>query len=248
MPAITIFDSKEEVPESLRESAQEVDGKFHVDASALTSKLQEILGEKKTRDAEVRRLKAEFEKYKDLDPEKAREALQNIQDAEAEKLKAKGDWDSREKALKSGFDTEKTAWTAEKSTYETALDDLVIFNELARVGALPEVKLRDAELIQPHISRFVKRKGLKDYEVLDASGQVRYGPDGNPLKLDSFLRELREHPKMSIFFEATGASGSGAPSSTGGAGKSKTMKRAEFDKLDPISAMEAVKAKVAIVD
>jgi hypothetical protein len=247
VPAITIFDSQEEIPENVRDKATEVDGKFHVAADALIANYNQTLAEKKDRDAKLKKLTADFEKFKDLDPEKAREALNKIQEAEDKALKVKGDWDSREKALKSGFDTEKTTWATEKSEYETALDELVIFNELSRAGSLPEVKLRDAELIQPHIKRFVKREGKKDYKILDEVGEVRYGSDGKPLRLDSFLRELREHSKMSIFFEATGASGSGAPPNTSGAGKAKSMKRDDFNKLSPEDQMATIKSKIAIV-
>jgi hypothetical protein len=226
--ATTIFDSQEEIPESLREKAQEVDGKFHVDASALTAKLNEILGEKKNRDAEIRRLKAEADKYKDLDPEKARQALQAAEDAEAEKLKTQGDWNAREEALKKGFDTEKGTFQTQLSERDKALDRLVIFNELARVAVLPDVK-GDAELLQPHIAPFLRRKGTEDYEILDAAGAVRYGIDGNPLRMEAYLKELREHPKLSRLFDATGASGSGAPANhAGGGGAINKMNRSKM--------------------
>ena len=217
MPAITIFDTQEEIPEALREGATEVEGKFHVDASKLLAKHNEILGEKKNRDAELKRLKADFEKYKDLDPEKARDALQKIADAESEKLRTQGDWDARETALKTGFATEKTQFETQITERDKALDRLVIFNELARVAVLPDIK-GDAELLQPHIAPFLRRKGTEDYEILDASGQVRYGPDGEPLRMEAYLKELREHPKLSRLFDATGASGGGASNNLAGGG------------------------------
>lgn len=223
MPAITIFDSQDEIPESLRDKATEVEGKFHVDSAALLAKHTELLGEKKNRDAEIRRLKADVEKFKDLDPEKAREALQKLEDAENERLRTQGDWDARETALKTGFATEKQTLETEISTRDKALDKFVIFNELARVAALPEIK-GDAELLEPHIAPFIRRKGLTDYEILDAAGAVRYGTDGNPLRMDAYLKECREHPKLSRLFDATGASGSGAAANTGGAGGGKVNK------------------------
>lgn len=249
MPAITIFDSQTEIPENVRDKATEVEGKFHVPADALIANYNQTLAEKKARDAQLKDLRAEVEKFKDLDPDKAREALGKIQEAEDKALRAKGDWDSREKALRTGFDTEKSAWTTKETEYESTLDELVIFNELSRAGSLPEVKLRDAELIHPHIKRFVKREG-KDYKVLDENSEVRYGSDGKPLRLEAFLTELRAHPKMGIFFEPTGASGSGAdPNARGGNSTGKSMKRDDFNKLSPEERMATVKAKkVAIVD
>jgi hypothetical protein len=231
VPAITIFDSKEEIPEDLRETAQEVEGKFHVDANALTANYKKILGEKKQRDADLRRLTTEAEKYKDLDPERAREALKAIADAEAEKLKTQGDWDAREAALKTGFATEKQTFETQLSERDKALDKLVIFNELARVAALPDIK-GVAALLEPHIAPFIRRKGTVDYEILDASGAVRYGTDGQPLRMEAYLKELREDAILSRLFDATGASGSGASTTTGGAGGAvkidKTLKRSKM--------------------
>jgi hypothetical protein len=249
VPAITIFDSQEEIPENVRDKATEVEGKFHVAADALMANYNQTLAEKKARDTQLKDLRAQVEKFKDLDPDKAREALGKIQEAEDKALRAKGDWDSREKALRTGFDTEKQAWTTKETGYETTLDELVVFNELSRAGSLPEVKLRDAELIYPHIKRFVKREG-KDYKVLDESGEARYGSDGKPLRLEAFLTELRAHPKMGIFFEPTGAAGSGAdPNARGGVTTGKTIKRDDFNKLSPQDRMTLVKEKkTAIVD
>ena len=228
MPATTIFDSIDEVPESVRDKATEVEGKYHVDATAFVSKHNEILGEKKQRDADIKRLKADVEKYKDLDPEKAREALQKIADAEAEQLKVKGDWDAREKALKDGFATKETEYQSQLTEREKSLDKLVIINELARVASLPDVK-GDFELLSENstVMRSIRRKGTEDYEILDAKANVRYGTDGLPLRMEAYLKELREHPKLSRLFDASGASGSGAPADTGGAG-GKQKRRSEM--------------------
>lgn len=209
MPAVTIFDSQEEIPEDVRDKATEVEGKFHVPADALVANYNKALGEKKDRDKQLRDLRAQVEKYKDIDPEKAREALDKIEQAEAERLRTQGDWDARETALKQGFDTEKQTLQGEITNRDKALDKFVIFNELARCAQLPEIK-GVAELLEPHIAPFVRRKGLTDYEILDASGTVRYGNDGQPLRMEAYLKELREHPTLSRLFDATGASGSGA--------------------------------------
>ena len=210
MPATTIFDSIDEVPETLKDKAQEGDGKCHVPADALVTKHNEVLAEKKREAAERARLQKEYEKFKDIDPEKARKALKDLEDAEAEKLRTQGDWDARERAINEGWQTKETAWNTEKSGYDKVLDKLVIQNELARVAALPDIK-GDFELLADNatVMSRIRRKG-EDYEILDESGAVRYGSDGKPLRMEAYLKELREHPKLSRLFDATGASGSGA--------------------------------------
>jgi hypothetical protein len=235
VPAITIFDSQEEIPENVRDKATEVEGKFHVPADALLANYNQLTAEKKQRDADIKRLKADVEKFKDLDPEKARKALKDLEDAEAEKLRTQGDWDARETAINQGWQTKETAWNTEKSSYDKALDKFVIRNELARVSALPDIK-GDFELLADNatVMSSIRRKG-EDYEILEVDKEgktvVRYGTDGQPLRMEAYLKELREHPKLSRLFDATGASGSGAAADLargGGKAIDKTLKRSKM--------------------
>ena len=231
MPAITIFDSQDEIPESLRDKATEVEGKFHIDATALVTKHNELLGEKKNRDAEVARLKAEADKYKDIDPERARKALKDLEDAENEKLRIQGDWDARENALKQGFTAKETEYSTQISERDRLLDKFVVRNELARVCGLPEIK-GAFELLADNatVMNSIRRKG-EDYEILDASGNVRYGTDGQPLRMEAYLKELREHPTLSRLFDATGASGSGAAAHTDRVSGDAQIKNANRSKM-----------------
>jgi hypothetical protein len=223
VPATTIFDSIDEVPESVRDKATEVEGKFHVSADALVTKHNEVLAEKKRMADDRARLQAEHDKYKDIDPEKARKALKDLEDAENEKLRIQGDWDARENALRTGFTTEKTTLEGEIASRDKMLDKFVVRNELARVCALPEIK-GAFELLADNatVMNSIRRKG-EDYEILDASGAVRYGTDGQPLRMEAYLKELREHPTLSRLFDPTGASGSGAGADTGRAGGEKVI-------------------------
>ena len=230
MPAITIFDSQDEIPETLRDKATEVDGKFHVPADALVSKHNEVLAEKKREAEERKRLEKEYAKYKDLDPEKARKALKDLEDAELERQRTQGDWDAREKAINTGWQEKETAWTSEKTNYENALNQLVIENEIARAGALPGVDVLNPKLLHLAIKHTIRRNGM-DYEILAADGSVRYGNDGKPLRMEAYLKELRENAEISMLFKASGASGSGAPASTGGAG-GKQPKRSEMTRAE----------------
>lgn len=231
MPAITIFDSIDEVPESVRDKATEVEGKFQVPADAVLGKNAELLAEKKRIADEVKRLQAEVKKYEGIDPDRARAAQKALDDAETEKLRAQGDWDARETAINKGWETKESAWNTERSSYDKALDKFVIRNELARVAALPDVR-GDFELLADNatVMSSIRRKG-EDYEILDAAGAVRYGPDGQPLRMEAYLKELREHPKLSRLFDATDAGGSGAATDLargGGKAIDKGLKRSKM--------------------
>lgn len=232
MPAITIFDSQEEIPESVKDKAtQREDGKFEVDATAFVTKHNEVLAEKKRVAAEQSRLQAEYDKYKDIDPEKARKALKDLEDAENEKLRIQGDWDARENALKQGFTAKETEYSTQISERDRLLDKFVVRNELARVCALPEIK-GAFELLADNatVMGSIRRKG-EDYEILDASGNVRYGTDGQPLRMEAYLKELREHPTLSRLFDPTGASGSGAAADTGRVSGDAQIKNAHRSKM-----------------
>ena len=242
MPATTIFDSQEEIPENVRDKATEVDGKFHVPADALLANYNQLTAEKKQRDADIKRLKADVEKFKDLDPEKARKALKDLEDAEAEKLRTQGDWDAREKAINEGWQGKENAWQTEKKSYDSALDKFVIRNELARVAALPDVK-GDFELLADNatVMSSIRRKG-EDYEILDAAGAVRYGPDGQPLRMEAYLKELREHPKLSRLFDATDAGGSGAATDLARGGGKQIDKGLKRSKMSDKEQQDFVRA------
>jgi hypothetical protein len=229
VPAVTIFDSRDEVPEPLRDKASEVEGKFHLPADALLGNYQEVLTEKKRTAEELKQLRAEVKKYDGLDSEKARAALRALEEAEAEAQKAKGDWDAREKALRGGFETEKTELQKQLSEREQALDRFVISDELARTAADPEVD-GEAVLLQPFVAPLVRRKGLTDYEILDAEGGVRYDSDGKPLRMKALLLELRAQPSFERLFNAPNTGGSGAPSSHagGGGGTPKGTRRGQM--------------------
>jgi hypothetical protein len=216
--AVTIFDTREEIPENLREKASEIEGgKFQLDASALLGNYQEVLTEKKRTAEELKQLRAEVKKYENLDPERARAALKALEEAEAEKQKVQGDWDAREKALRGGFETEKGELQKQLQEREQALDRFVISDELARAAADPEVD-GEAVLLRPFVAPLVRRKGLTDYEILDAEGNARYDGDGKPLRMKALLLELRAQAAYERLFNAPNTGGSGAPSSHAGGG------------------------------
>jgi chromosome segregation ATPase len=99
MPVKQIFDKKEDAPEWLRGSLLEQDGKFVFEAELPT----ETAGLKSALQKE-REAKAAAEKtlkgFEGIDPEEARKLKAEAEKIETEKLKSKGDWETREKQLK----------------------------------------------------------------------------------------------------------------------------------------------------
>jgi len=96
MPVKQVFDKKEDAPEWVRESLLEQDGKFVFEAELP----HEVKGLKSALEAE-RRAKADFEKslkgFEGIDPEEARKLKAEAEKIEADKLKSKADWETREK-------------------------------------------------------------------------------------------------------------------------------------------------------
>src|SRR5262249_10147762 len=99
MPIKQTFEKKEDAPEWMRESLLEQDGKFVFEAELP----HETAGLKSALEKE-RKAKAEFEKslkgFEGIDPEEARRLKVEAEKLEADKLKQKGDWETREEQLK----------------------------------------------------------------------------------------------------------------------------------------------------
>jgi hypothetical protein len=235
------YDSLDEIEENLRENYVEHDGKYTLKfVVGLKKNNATLLAEKKGLANKISTLEAEYEKYKDLDPAKAKEALDKLAAIEAETQKTKGDWDSREKALNEGWTNKVSEKERELKKRDEALDTLVIDNEILRCCALEEVN-GEGDLLKPFVRPFVRRKGLNDYEILDKDGNVRYDPNNaaQPLRMKEFLLELKEGAYARLF-NVTEPSGSGTTNTNSRAngGTPTNLKRSKMtykEKSDYIS-------------
>jgi len=261
MPEIVV-DSLDSVDEAIRGAYVENEGKFNLDpdkyaevkAQGLKSKNKELLGKLSKANETAKRFEkiADFEdddltefqtwrENKDKQPPPDDKASKGSEELQAQFEKALG--------------KEKSKYAAELATRDSRIDELTRENKhfkltvpLRDIAVKAGVIADDLDLV---LLDTAKRFTLNEDDkivVLDEDGDPT---DITPQKFfETLYREQR--PK---FYAASGAAGSGAPSSTGSNGAKRTMRRAEFDKMltsDPQRAnafmKEVSQGKAALVD
>lgn len=192
------------------------------DVTGLKNKAAELLAEQK-------RLKDAMKAFEGLDPEAARKALETATQAEDEKLKAAGEFETLKKKLEERHSSELATATAERERLLTNLKRERLQNFLVEKGVLAD---RAA------------------YAFVDIGEQIELASDnsGFSLKLKGGIGDAKEletvieglKAKSPFLFSADGASGSGASGSGNGGGQSTAQKwtRSQWDSADANARIE----------
>lgn len=231
-----VVEKLEEIAEPVRPLYQEKDGKFFLDVEPVNGyALEDVAGLKSSLGKERTRANAlakDFERYKDLDPDKARDALQKLAELgnidplkEADKIV-----DQRVKAAtgqlvekhQKELDTERK----ERLSLESAFQEVLI--DRAATAALAEAK-GSVELLLPHVQRHTRVRKTEDgrriVEVIDKDGNVRIAnAKGDPMTITDLVQEMRKSEAFGRAFEGTGNSGSGMRPSGGASPPNTTIK------------------------
>lgn len=225
-----VLTSLDAAPEALREHYAEKDGKFYLSVDAVDGyALEDVTGLKSALGAERTKreqLEASVVKFKDLDPDKARAAL-----TELEELKKIDPSKEADKIASSKFEAAK-AQLLEKHGEEIgtreerigkltgAVDKLV--RQAAATAAIAEAK-GSIELLLPHVLSSTRVKETEDgdfvVEVVDAKGNVRIGDaKGSPMDLKGLISEMRASDTYARAFDGDGHSGTGKEADKGDGG------------------------------
>lgn len=243
MPVKQVFEKKEDAPEFLRGSLLEQDGKFVFEAELPTETAGLKSALQKERDAKAAAEKA-LKVFEGVDAEEARRLKAEAEQSATDKLKNKGDWDTREKQLKDQLATDLTKRETHFQTELKSRDERIVKLQSSLEKSLIEAQATSAiaaakgtpELLLPHVMRAVKvveENGEFVARVLDANGQPRIANvKGDPFTIGNLVEEMKANEVFGRAFEATGAGGSGAHNNnrTGPAG-GKVMTRGAFDQL-----------------
>jgi len=202
---------------------------------------------------ELREARDKLKPYEGIDPEAVRKLVAEKEKAEADALKAKGDWDSREQALRDAFSKEKAPLEQRVRKLETTLFDAL--GKAKAVAAIADAKGRVRSVL-PAVLPFLKMVEEDDrfeIRVVDQMGKERIADSkGNPFTVEALVAELRADSDFKDLFLAPAASGAGAPPG-GGAGAPQGGVRM----VDPrdtkamvmyADEIRAGKAKVMVVD
>jgi hypothetical protein len=265
MPLKTKIAKLEDVAEPLRELYEEKDGAFvlKVEGDAgdvfpgLIANQQTLLSEKKTLADKLKALEGQLS---GIDLEKAKKALEAADQAEAEKLKLKGDWDTREKQLKEQLANDLKKHQDQFATELKQRDDRIAKLQSSLEKNLIEAQATTAiaaakgvpELLLPHVMRAVKvveENGEFVARVMDSSGQPRIADvKGTPFTIANLVDEMRGNQVFGRAFEASGNGGSGAdPNNKASQGGTKTVRRGDQDALN--NNIEAIaKGEITVIE
>ncbi len=187
------------------------DGKHYLDISGVENH-SGVAGLIKNREAikqEKIDLKAALDKFGDLDPDEAREALKKISDASTKKITDKGDFE----ALKKQMGEEHTKAIGAKDTaigvltgqLETVLIEGKAIREIADAGG-------SVKLLLPHVisEMSIREVNGKPAAVVMKDGEPRVNAMGDPIPLSTLIAELKEMPDFRGAFSAKGKTGSGS--------------------------------------
>src|SRR5262249_30044171 len=221
MPIKQVFESKEDAPEFLRDSLLEQDGKFVFEAELPTKTAGIKSALQKERDAKAA-LEKSLKGYEGVDPEEARRLKTEAEKVEADKLKQKGDWETRERQLKDQlaadlgkreqhFQTEQEKWRQREARLLRAIEENLI--EAHATTAIVGAK-GSPELLLPHVMKAVRVVEENDRfvaRVMDGQGNPRIADvKGTPFTISNLIEEFRGNPIFGRAFDASGAGGSGA--------------------------------------
>ncbi|MBL8186582.1 MAG: hypothetical protein JNK38_01170 [Acidobacteria bacterium] len=229
MPVKQTFDKKEDAPEWLRPMLLEDNGKFVFEAETTV----ETAGLKKALEAE-RKAKADFEKalkaVEGIDPEEHKRLKAEFEKAEAEKLKSKGDWDTREKQLREQLAKDLSGREQQYQAELTKRDERLKKLEASLHRELVTAKL-SAEIAKhtPNVAPlllgaapFLKVVETGDefaVQVVDDKGNPRFANvKGDPFSIEHLVEEFKAKPEWKGLFPAPGSGGGGAPSQSAGSG------------------------------
>lgn len=237
--AILTPDEHSALPEPLRGEYVEKDGRFvadiiPVDGYALedVNGLKSTLGKKQT---ELDQLKRDVVKYKDIDPDRARAALAELEELkkidplkEADKL-VNTKLEAAKAQLLDKHSKELEAEQSKSVKYRQKIDKLL--RDSVAVAAIAEHK-GAVKLLLPHVrnsTRVVEDGDDFRVEVVDAEGNVRIGDSkGSPMTIAELVLEMRDSEEFGRAFEGEGRSGTGKGPGNGKGAAPTGLKRSQM--------------------
>lgn len=247
------------LPDAMKALYVEKDGKFALDVDGIedTAGLKSALEKERKAVREAERIRKEVEKkFEGIDPDKVRALLAQFEDAEEAELLKKGKEGveaivtkrmekqraALEKQIKEAQKERDAEREARTKLMQRGLDERV--RAAAAKAGLHANAVEDA-LFRARTIFTLNAEG--EAIQLDKEGQPVVGKDGKnafgPAEWLEGMKETAPH-----WFPAANAGG-GASGGGKGTGGAKTMKRAQFDALDPQAKHEfTVKEKGTVVD
>jgi hypothetical protein len=215
------------VPEAARGFYKEADGKFILDVEPVAGfSLEDVSGLKSTLGKEMtlrKKLEKDVVKFKDIDPDKAREALAKLEELgnfdpakDADKI-VNERLEAAKRQIVEKHGEEIKVREGRIGALTKAVESLLV--DQVATAALAESK-GSIELLLPHVQRHARVRedsnGKFIVDVVDKDGNARIGNSkGDPMTISDLVQEMRKSDTFGRAFEGDGmrgpGSGSGAP-------------------------------------
>jgi len=239
-----IIEELDGIPEPLREHYIERGGKFvlaveGVEVDRVPGLKASVRTERERADEAERKLK----EFAELDPEKAREALEKVEAMATwtPEEKVREQIEAREKSLKAKWQKDVDDRDAAlKSRTDQLVEELI---EKQAIAAIAKSK-GNVDLLLPHVKRWAKvvdDGGRLVPRILDDTGGIRETSDpkrSGPMGFDELVEEMRSNETFMAAFSGTGGTGGGSQNP---GGKSGGRSAIDWDTLQGADLLEAAR-------
>jgi len=188
-------------------------------------------------------LEKKLKLYENIDPDKAREALDKMSKVEANKLIEAGKVDDLKRQITEQFQTQLQEKENALKSLEEKYNEMHINNVFANSEFIRNNLAVPRDMFE---ATFRNNFKVEDGQVVvyDKSGnrllsKTRSGEYADPEEALQLLVEA--HPQKDVILKADVGNGSGNTGGAGGTGKGRVMKRAEFSQLPPNQQAEIAK-------
>lgn len=234
-----VVETIDAVPEAARGFYQENEGKFVLQVEPVNGyALENVEGLKTTFSKEMtkrKELEKTLLKFKDIDPERARDALAKLEEMgnidptkEADKIVSER-LEAAKKQLLEKHNKDLEGRDGRIGQLTKTVESLLI--DQAATAALAEAK-GSVELLLPHVQRHTRVResdGKYFVEVVDKDGNARIGNSkGDPMTINDLVQEMRKSEAFGRAFDGSGQSGGGKPPGNGGGGNPQIKRRSDF--------------------
>lgn len=255
---LATLDGLDEVTQKLYKKRE--DGKFVLDVEGMVDKdkLEEFRNNNVELQGRVDKLLKQVETYKGIDPAKAKEALDQLQQLHDKKLLDEGKIEElfaqRTEKMKAEHseqvklkDAKIAELTGEIGKVGEEKNKFILFTQLQRALENPELGF------QPGVADLVKEQVFREFQYrdekvvrVDKEGKLVYGKNGDAVGLGEFLSEVaKERPYLVKPSSGGGARNNGGNNQNGNA---KQVNRATFDGFNAAGKMDFVNQGGKVID
>lgn len=219
------------------------------------NKISELNAESKAHREAKEAAEAKLAVYKDIDPEKARKAIETVKDIDAKTLIDSGEVEKLKAQIKAEYETQIGEKDKALGDIQSRYDNLQINSVFKDSQFVRESIAVPLDMFEATFKSNFKIGKDGKVEAYDKSGNRIYSKEkvGEFATPDEALRLLVEmHPQKDTIIKANAGSGSGNQGAGGGTGQGKIIKRSDFSALPPSqqaeTAAKAAKGEMKIVD